>query len=132
MSLDVRAFRLAAMAVLCGWSLATVTGCRTAPSNVKGQTEPRRTPSRFDLPPHDFIFVGMDTETLTRLVGQPNEIEDAGHAQEWYYDFGVVVIEGGRVAFNYPESRVHGSPLPTVPTDAPPDGSPPDEPEQFQ
>ena len=106
MSLNARACRLAAVAVLCGCSLVTATGCRTAPSDAKCPTEPSRAPSRFDLPPHDFIYVGMNVERVTRLVGSPQQIAPAPNSEIWYYEFGAMVVEEGHVKYKYPPESV--------------------------
>jgi len=61
-----------------------------------------------ELPPEQFIYVGMDTERLKRLVGEPKRIEkpeEGGTMQVWHYDFGVVIVEGGSVKYKYPPSR---------------------------
>lgn len=119
MSSSARASRLAAAAasVLCGWCLVGGAGCRTAPAPGQRPPESRRTPSRFDLPAHEFIFVGMDARTLKRLVGEPREIAEAREGEEWYYDFGVVVLRGGKVRYKHPPSRAEGWSVPAPPGD---------------
>ena len=71
--------------------------------------EVSKPPRPFDLPRHDFIFVGMGTDRLKSLMGEPKHVDKAnagGRMETWRYDPGVVVIvEDGRVKFKYPPSR---------------------------
>jgi len=62
-----------------------------------------------DLPPDALIHVGMSTEKLELLVGKPIAVEktDEGENTEvWHYDFGVVIIQDGRVLYKWPPSKV--------------------------
>jgi len=64
--------------------------------------------SVFDLPAHNFIHPGTTQSEVIRLVGPPREVrkgEGQGGLQEWYYDFGVVLLEAGEVKYKYPPSR---------------------------
>ena len=64
----------------------------------------RRSVSVFDLPADRFIYIGMDVEMLTRLVGKPSGVARAPRGEIWYYEFGAVVVEEGRVTYKYPPS----------------------------
>lgn len=58
----------------------------------------------FDLPPEEFIYVGMDVGDMVRLVGTPQQKVSAPAGETWYYEFGVVMVEHGRVKYKYPPS----------------------------
>jgi len=66
-------------------------------------------PSIPDLPPEALIDVGTSVEKLEFLVGKPIAVEktDEGENTEvWYYDFGMVMIQDGRVLYKWPPSEV--------------------------
>lgn len=53
--------------------------------------------------------MGMDVESLTRLVGAPHRKEAVPAGEIWYYEFGVVMVADGRVTYKYPPSTREGS-----------------------
>ncbi len=62
--------------------------------------------SEMDLPPHHFIREGMDVERVRSLVGEPDRKEQhSDRPDEWYYPFGILMIEEGKVQYKYPPSR---------------------------
>jgi hypothetical protein len=82
-------------------------GCtRTVTKSIGGSLP--ATKSVFDLPPEQFIYVGMDVETLTRLVGEPQRKEAVLAGEIWYYGFGVVMVGDARVKYRYPPSTREG------------------------
>ncbi len=91
-----------ALAML-GAALAAA-GCA---SSIEMPARPQRAaaPSIFDRPARQFVYVGMSVRDLKRLVGEPAQVAETSRGQLWYYDFGVVIVRGGRVGYKYPEPR---------------------------
>lgn len=114
-SLTARVSSLPAALLVVVWVLGGLAGCRSAAQAVAPAARGDR--GRFDLPAHDFIYVGMAAQPLTKLVGEPREMERAGPGEVWYYPFGVVVLAGGKVQYKYPPSRSRVLPDITGPED---------------
>jgi len=107
--------RIVLVALTAALATLGAAGCFTTP---QANPSARRPPSVFDLPAHRFIYVGMDVEMLTRLVGRPSEVARAPRGEIWYYDFGAVLVEEGRVTYKYPRSSTDAQaaePLPDQP-----------------
>ena len=98
---------LLGLAALAAAGLAGPAGCSASGRPQHGGSEGGlgTTGGRFDLPPHDFIYAGMDTALLKRLVGEPDSVEREAEREVWYYAFGVVVVRGRTVEYKYPPSR---------------------------
>ena len=47
----------------------------------------------------------MNIALLVRLVGEPASVDRDGEREVWYYEFGVVVVQGDAVEYKYPRSR---------------------------
>ena len=74
---------LVRLAAACVPLVVLAAGCtRTVTKSVGGDRPAER--SVFDLPPQEFIYVGMDAEELTRLVGEPQRKEAAPAGEVWY------------------------------------------------
>jgi len=91
-----------ALALLCSGCADTRTEETTEKPRIIPDQEEE---TKFDLPAHHFIFRGMDTDRLTSLVGAPKRKEDEGKRQEWYYDWGMVLLRQGEVVYKHPPSK---------------------------
>ena len=108
-----KAAAVGVMAALALWCV----GCADT-SQQTSTKEPRIIPdqqdsSKFDLPAHHFIYRGMETDRLKSLVGSPLRKEETGQGQEWYYDWGMILLRKGKVHFKYPPSRGVENPAPS-------------------
>ena len=98
-TVGLAAAALALAALGCGANTEKETSA--SPRIIPDQEEK----TKFDLPPHHFIYRGMETDRLTSLVGEPQRKEKQQNRQEWYYDWGMVLLKNGEVDYKYPPSR---------------------------
>ena len=95
--------------LLVGILVPALAGCAGNETVSKAGTasQPEEDSSEFDMPSEEFISPGMTIGELKSLVGQPEEIEQLGGdgSEAWYYDFGVVIVKGGKVQYKHPPSR---------------------------
>lgn len=97
-----------AVAAVVGMALWCV-GCADT-QQQKTPTKPRTIPdqedeTKFDLPAHHFIYRGMEKDRLESLVGRPKGKDEAGQRTAWYYDWGMVLLQDGKVDYKYPPSK---------------------------
>ena len=100
-----------ALMTLC---MLSASVCCTRSQAGRGGTQ-SRAPSFLDLPPDEFIYVGMEVPLMKQLVGEPSQVEESPLGQIWYYAFGSVIVKEQRVIYKYPPSRrdtVGGSSVP--------------------
>ena len=94
-------------AIVLASAAAALCGCiRTPVRRAESPTTAEQ--NDFQLPAHHFIYRGMDKSAVLNLVGPPNEVEkqeEPPEREDWYYDFGVVVLEAGKVEYKYPPSK---------------------------
>ena len=89
---------------ICVAMVLAVAGC----AHIAAEPSPSES-SRLEVPPDAFIYVGMSVEELEPLVGEPLVIDrptEREGVEVWRYDFGVVIVEDGRVCYKWPPSRV--------------------------
>jgi len=99
-NLEVIAALLACVGVAMG-----AAGCMSAVATPEAPRRTQQEPSMFDKPAKSFIHEGMDVDSLRRIVGEPAQIVRTPRGEVWYYDFGVVIVEGERVKYRYVEDQ---------------------------
>ena len=85
-----------------------LTSCRAPVVVEQAAVGEAKEETKFDLPAHEFIHVGMTDSQLESLVGKPSSVQEIGDrpgASEWHYGFGLVAIEHGVVIYKYPPSK---------------------------
>ena len=80
-------------------------GCTSVVARPEAPGRAQPEPSMLDMPAESFIYEGMDVDDLRRIVGEPADIVLTPRGEVWYYDFGVAIVQGGRVTYRYVEDQ---------------------------
>mgnify|MGYP000577203480 CR=1 FL=1 len=94
-------------AALCAALLAAgLVGCTRTVKDVSQPTIPKKEENtKFDLPPHHFIYRGMQKDRVASLVGKPRRTGTEAGRKVWHYGWGAVLFEDGKVVYKYPPSK---------------------------
>lgn len=115
-------FLAAVLATVLGLSLCGCAGSRRDPtiSELQALVQPaNRKPTKFDLPQHTFIYRGMSESELLMLLGKPmkvRKVKDGPPRKVWHYDFGLVILQDGKVILHQAKRDPKAVTLPSVST----------------